>query len=1130
MYVRTNMSIYSSSIFLFITKRAQKTKKMLWLTKRSTCDTLGLTERCDPCTRLLELRLNGKKQRKGSKPSICTRPWKWEIKQTTKATTKMKKQRVLDEINDLGYNIEDNNIVIKSAIYNYNYSKERLKKKVVNVVQQAKKKEKDNSILPELEEYDAFSDSDDESLFISDSDSSFLTDDSSHNYENLGVEVTRCDTDVLESDSSMTSGSQKVDPTTEGSDFECDSCLEEQEQTLISFDSNNSPLLSQSSEKTSRNSSSSDGQVHTPTNPPVKSRQRNQRSVRTVNKNVKTQSKVVVVKNLPVTHAVVAKHQLTKMKEKAKKLDDICRNLEQKRYDASNEEANRMLATAAVMLPKASQDALQSAVPLIVGAACVNAHIPVDVSKVAMSAPSQKTIDRLVENLSVDTMIKFNAMIKKNPHVYLLCDKANSEKKGAKIASFPKLLVLVDPDSGEIVELLLDCDSAGSSSAEAAKAIAHSMRTKLAACMPVVLAGVTTDSGGGGTLHSLVECLVKEGVADNDTRVTSCSLHNVQTCLRNCVEEVFGAGGMSETKVGRSIKRTFKMNAMQLMNGVFNLFTYLDLEVLKGIWEHTNNILGTNEPFHKLTNPVLTRWWLVGQTACDLDKYWDHWKVIMGGLVNLPKSRGTEKKDNASALRDIAAANKNLFQFQEIKLDIKMIAALHTYWVFPHFKFLQLGDPVSGNKSGYQARLMTERYVLMHGDLVACMDNKWKQQAEFENIVSLMNTMSDEQKVKVERKMMHSISIMIDYLEKHFKNWCNQNLPFALFSSATTAQVVAKVILRKLSLSTPATSASPPPLPATRTTLLDILATAAVAVTPTTPTNMYKSNLQNGREINLNEYETFIAKRFTMTQENVHNHQDVRMFIPAIKEIAEGKDMWDEVNLPLNSSLHQYRLRYKERMVSNATTLQSIEREVKRGNHVNLDSGKRREDKKRSMYAMTNSDIVKNTQTKKKMKTDDTREVWVRDKAKSVALIDYTLNSSKQILDARNSLTQDQQNAVKEGLTQNEKQWSKARNDDMIKLYQENFGRTDLPPHQLEAQTDLDTTDLVAGRVPFKKMTKTGGFFKVLCEEADARNIVMTNDERKKVTVVKEKIKQHEGNDVSFKPCLPFERFAWYKA
>ena len=61
-------------------------------------------------------------------------------------------------------------------------------------------------------------------------------------------------------------------------------------------------------------------------------------------------------------------------------------------------------------------------------------------------------------------------------------------------------------------------------------------------------------------------------------------------------------------------------------------------------------------------------------------------------------------------------------------------------------------------------------------------------------------------------------------------------------------------------------------------------------------------------------------------------------------------------------------------------------------------------------------------------------------------------------------------------------------------------------------------------------MTKTGGFFKVLCEEADARNIVMTNDERKKVTVVKEKIKQHEGNDVSFKPCLPFERFAWYKA
>ena len=140
-----------------------------------------------------------------------------------------------------------------------------------------------------------------------------------------------------------------------------------------------------------------------------------------------------------------------------------------------------------------------------------------------------------------------------------------------------------------------------------------------------------------------------------------------------------------------------------------------------------------------------------------------------------------------------------------------MIAALHTYWVFPHFKFLQLGDPVSGNKSGYQALLMTKQYFLMHGDLVACMDNKWKQQAEFENIVSLMNTMSDEQKVKVERKMMHSISIMIDYLEKnvkivrtyHLHSFPRQrrlrSLP-RLFSASSRCQLLQRLLHLRLCL------------------------------------------------------------------------------------------------------------------------------------------------------------------------------------------------------------------------------------------------------------------------------------------------------------------------------------------
>ena len=164
-----------------------------------------------------------------------------------------------------------------------------------------------------------------------------------------------------------------------------------------------------------------------------------------------------------------------------------------------------------------------------------------------------------------------------------MCDKANSDRKGAKTATFPKLLSLYGPDTGEIVELFLDCDSAGNSSADAEKAIDHSFKTKLFDVMPILFCGLTTDSGGGGTLHSLLSALaqLEDPIVNKNTRVTSCALHNVQTCLRNAVEEVFGAGGMTEKKVSNKTEKDFKMNAMQHMNGIYNLFFILITVFLK---------------------------------------------------------------------------------------------------------------------------------------------------------------------------------------------------------------------------------------------------------------------------------------------------------------------------------------------------------------------------------------------------------------------------------------------------------------------------------------------------------------------------------------------------------------------
>ena len=56
--------------------------------------------------------------------------------------------------------------------------------------------------------------------------------------------------------------------------------------------------------------------------------------------------------------------------------------------------------------------------------------------------------------------------------------------------------------------------------------------------------------------------------------VATCSLHNVQTCLRNAVQNVLGEGGMDE-------KGEYLMNCMQMLHGAYNLQNWHEIDELK---------------------------------------------------------------------------------------------------------------------------------------------------------------------------------------------------------------------------------------------------------------------------------------------------------------------------------------------------------------------------------------------------------------------------------------------------------------------------------------------------------------------------------------------------------------------
>ena len=74
----------------------------------------------------------------------------------------------------------------------------------------------------------------------------------------------------------------------------------------------------------------------------------------------------------------------------------------------------------------------------------------------------------------------------------------------------------------------------------------------------------------------------------------------------------------------------------------------------------------------------------------------------MIGLVNLPKNT-IDKGNTPNAIQEIAATNKILMTFYEIMVGIKFIAAVHTFWMFLYFDYLQQqGDWITYGNAGYQ--------------------------------------------------------------------------------------------------------------------------------------------------------------------------------------------------------------------------------------------------------------------------------------------------------------------------------------------------------------------------------------------------------------------------------------------
>ena len=81
------------------------------------------------------------------------------------------------------------------------------------------------------------------------------------------------------------------------------------------------------------------------------------------------------------------------------------------------------MGVAITVIPQASQESLQDVTSLMHAALCSNAGIPVDILKVVKGTSSTNTIQNILIDTAIDSVLNMVKCIKANNNRYLIADK-----------------------------------------------------------------------------------------------------------------------------------------------------------------------------------------------------------------------------------------------------------------------------------------------------------------------------------------------------------------------------------------------------------------------------------------------------------------------------------------------------------------------------------------------------------------------------------------------------------------------------------------------------------------------------------------------------------------------------------
>ena len=271
----------------------------------------------------------------------------------------------------------------------------------------------------------------------------------------------------------------------------------------------------------------------------------------------------------PHTHKIVHCDHNKRIENDSAQLAKVVHKLQSSRFSAHSVFSQTLFSLAMSAAPALALSAAQRLTPLCFMAFICDTELcrHIDINKFVASFPSNWLLRKCVHHQATRDAISVGRKLH-GKRLHLSCDKGN--KRG--VSHFIKLLSSWNP-TGRVDVQVLDTDGSGGATLECANATQASInKLKINDDDDThLLAGQSTDSGGGGVLEKLAEEMQGLGLCWLQNHlVTNCCMHGLQLQLSNGIKAALGEGGLDN------------VNVMQMLHSACRLQESMDLEE----WHH----------------------------------------------------------------------------------------------------------------------------------------------------------------------------------------------------------------------------------------------------------------------------------------------------------------------------------------------------------------------------------------------------------------------------------------------------------------------------------------------------------------------------------------------------------------